>query len=83
MMNSYREKCAPCILYLANALVSSTDRAVGHWSLGLISSKGQGCHPNTTHTHAYTPRDLTHVHVCVCVILKVGINHLYCAEAVI
>lgn len=40
MMNTYWEKCTVYILYLASTPVSSTSPAMGHWSLGLISSKG-------------------------------------------
>lgn len=38
-------------MYLANVLESSIDYAMGHWLLGLASSKGRGCHANNTHTH--------------------------------
>lgn len=76
-MNTCQEKWMLCILYLANALVSSSDWAMGRWSLGLTSSKGQSCHPTNTHTQHVTWHVLMHD------ILKVGINHLYCAEEVI
>ena len=56
-----------CVLHLANALISSADRAMGHRSPGLISSMGQGCHPNSTHTYTHATWLDARASVCVCV----------------